>query len=87
VQRSRDLLRRGSLIHHRRAGGQSQHSPLPALDAKSDRISKYNRNLREDLTVERLVSVEGNLAAPSAPRRASRRQKPSNDFVLKQRAP
>jgi transcriptional regulator GlxA family with amidase domain len=38
-------------------GCQSQHSPLPALDAKSDRISKYKRNLREDLTVERLANI------------------------------
>src|SRR3546814_14332559 len=31
------------VLHHRRAGGQSQHSALPELDAKSDRNQKIGR--------------------------------------------
>src|SRR3546814_3481860 len=40
------------VLHHRRAGGQSQHSALLELDAKSDRIQTAlgyeRRNLRSE---------------------------------------
>jgi transcriptional regulator GlxA family with amidase domain len=59
------------VIHHRRAGGQSQHSALLELDAKSDRIQtalEYaKQNLRTPLTVERLADV-----AHLSPRQFSR---------------
>jgi transcriptional regulator GlxA family with amidase domain len=47
---------RQMVVHHRRAGGQSQHSAMLELDAKSDRIQTAlayaRKNLREELTVE-----------------------------------
>lgn len=59
------------VVHQRRAGGQSQHSALLELDAKSDRIQGalvYARNhLREPLTVEALAE-----AAHLSPRQFSR---------------
>ncbi|MFD9898664.1 GlxA family transcriptional regulator [Mesorhizobium sp. NPDC059025] len=59
------------VLYHRRAGGQSQHSELLALDAKSDRIQKalaYARvNLRSALSVEELAE-----AAHLSPRQFSR---------------
>lgn len=59
------------VVYHRRAGGQSQHSALLELDAKSDRIQRalaYARqNLRAPLTVEELAS-----AAHLSPRQFSR---------------
>ena len=59
------------VIHHRRAGGQSQHSALLELDAKSDRIQtalEYaKRNLRTPLSVEQLAN-----AAHLSPRQFSR---------------
>lgn len=49
------------VVYHRRAGGQSQHSALLELDAKSDRIQgalAYARqNLRAPLTVEELAEA------------------------------
>ena len=49
------------VVHHRRAGGQSQFSTLSELDAESDRIQAaltYAKNhLKEDLSVERLAHV------------------------------
>src|SRR3546814_16848898 len=49
------------VLHHRRAGGQSQHSALLELDAKSDRIQTAlgyaRRNLRSELSVEELAGV------------------------------
>jgi transcriptional regulator GlxA family with amidase domain len=49
------------VVHHRRAGGQSQHSTLLQLDAKSDRVqislAFAKQNLREPLTVELLAEV------------------------------
>ncbi len=49
------------VIHHRRAGGQSQHSSLLEIDAKSDRIQDalhYIRgNLSRPLSVEKLAQV------------------------------
>ena len=49
------------VVHHRRAGGQSQHSALLELDAKSDRVQDalaYARtNLREALSVEQLAEA------------------------------
>jgi transcriptional regulator GlxA family with amidase domain len=59
------------VVHHRRAGGQSQHSALLELDAKSDRIQSAlayaRRNLRKPLTVELLAQ-----AAHLSPRQFSR---------------
>lgn len=59
------------VVYHRRAGGQSQHSALLELDAKSDRIQSAlayaKRNLREPLTVEELAA-----AAHLSPRQFSR---------------
>lgn len=49
------------VVAHRRAGGQSQHSEMLALEPESDRIRRaldYARgHLREPLTVERLAEV------------------------------
>ena len=59
------------VVHHRRAGGQSQHSALLELDAKSDRIQSAltyaRRNLRTPLKVEDLAE-----AAHLSPRQFSR---------------
>jgi transcriptional regulator GlxA family with amidase domain len=59
------------VVYHRRAGGQSQHSALLEMDAKSDRIQSalvYARdNLRAPLTVEELAE-----AAHLSPRQFSR---------------
>jgi transcriptional regulator GlxA family with amidase domain len=50
---------RGMVMHHRRAGGQSQHSALLELDAKADRIQTAltyaKRNLRMPLEIEDLA--------------------------------
>jgi transcriptional regulator GlxA family with amidase domain len=60
----RELAKRtaqGLVIHHRRAGGQSQHSALLELDAKSDRVQTAlayaKRNLRSALSTEELAGV------------------------------
>jgi transcriptional regulator GlxA family with amidase domain len=49
------------VVHHRRAGGQSQHSALLEIDAKSDRVQdalQYaRRNLSKHLSVEKLAEV------------------------------
>ncbi|WP_431285677.1 GlxA family transcriptional regulator [Humitalea sp. 24SJ18S-53] len=59
------------VVHHRRAGGQSQHSALLELDAKSDRIQSAldyaRRNLAAPLSVEQLAE-----AAHLSPRQFSR---------------
>src|SRR4029077_262025 len=59
------------VLHHRRAGGQSQHSTLLDLDAKSDRVQTAlqfaRRNLRTALSVEKLAE-----AACLSPRQFSR---------------
>lgn len=59
------------VVYHRRGGGQSQHSALLELDAKSDRIQNalaYARqNLRAPLSVEELAE-----AAHLSPRQFSR---------------
>jgi len=51
------------VLHHRRAGGQSQHSALLDLDAKSDRIQSAlqfaRRNLGKPLSVEELANAAG----------------------------
>ncbi len=65
------LVSKSLVIHHRRAGGQSQHSALLELDAKSDRIQSAldyaKRNLHTSLSVERLAD-----AAHLSPRQFSR---------------
>lgn len=59
------------VMHHRRSGGQSQHSELLALSPKSDRIQKAllhaQRNLQATLSVEQLAEV-----AHLSPRQFSR---------------
>ncbi|MGB1563422.1 MAG: GlxA family transcriptional regulator [Sinimarinibacterium flocculans] len=69
-----DLARsvaRSLVVYHRRAGGQSQHSALLELDAKSDRIQSAlafaKRNLRASLSVDELAEV-----AHLSPRQFSR---------------
>jgi transcriptional regulator GlxA family with amidase domain len=70
AERAREIAR-VMVMHHRRAGGQSQHSTLLDLDAKSDRVQKallYARsNLSEPLSVENLAQ-----AACLSPRQFSR---------------
>jgi transcriptional regulator GlxA family with amidase domain len=55
------MTAQGLVIHHRRAGGQSQHSALLELDAKSDRVQAAlayaKRNLRSALSTEELAGV------------------------------
>ena len=64
-------LARMLVVHHRRAGGQSQHSALLDMDATSDRVQttlQFARsNLAMPLTVERLAE-----AASLSPRQFSR---------------
>ena len=59
------------VMHHRRAGGQSQHSELLALSPKSDRIQNAllyaEKNLGSALTVDKLAE-----AASLSPRQFSR---------------
>jgi transcriptional regulator GlxA family with amidase domain len=59
------------VLYHRRAGGQSQHSELLKMDAKSDRIqsalSYARQNLKTPLSVEQLAE-----AAHLSPRQFSR---------------
>ena len=49
------------VVHHRRAGGQSQHSALLEMDAKSDRVQSAlafaKQNLSASLSVEQLAKV------------------------------
>ena len=55
------LVAKGMVMHHRRAGGQSQHSALLDLDVKADRIQTAltyaKRNLRMPLEIEDLARV------------------------------
>jgi transcriptional regulator GlxA family with amidase domain len=52
---------RTMVVDHRRAGGQSQHSAMLELDAKSDRVQTAlayaKENLREPLSVEKLADA------------------------------
>jgi transcriptional regulator GlxA family with amidase domain len=70
AEASRNVARK-LVVYHRRAGGQSQHSALLEMDAKSDRIQtvlNYARqNLTQPLTVEELAGV-----AHLSPRQFSR---------------
>ncbi len=65
------VVSKALVLHHRRAGGQSQHSAMLELDAKSDRIQSAleyaKRNLRTPLSVEQLAD-----AARLSPRQFSR---------------
>jgi len=69
-EKTRELARM-LVVHHRRAGGQSQHSALLDIDAASDRVQmslQFARsNLRMPLTVEKLAE-----AARLSPRQFSR---------------
>jgi transcriptional regulator GlxA family with amidase domain len=57
---AREVARK-MVVYHRRSGGQSQHSALLEMDAKSDRIQNAlayaKRNLRKPLTVEDLAEA------------------------------
>jgi transcriptional regulator GlxA family with amidase domain len=57
------VVAKALVVHHRRAGGQSQHSVLLDVDAKSDRVQEAlvfaRRNLHESLSVERIAQVAG----------------------------
>lgn len=60
----RDVARetaRAMVVHHRRAGGQSQHSALIEIDSETDRVQRvldYVRgHLDTDLPVEKLAEV------------------------------
>jgi transcriptional regulator GlxA family with amidase domain len=70
LELSRSVARK-LVVYHRRAGGQSQHSALLDMDAKSDRIQTVltyaRRNLRASLSVEELAEV-----AHLSPRQFSR---------------
>lgn len=59
------------VVYHRRGGGQSQHSALLEMDAKSDRIQAVldyaKKNLKSELNVEKLADV-----ANLSPRQFSR---------------
>jgi hypothetical protein len=65
------VVAKALVVHHRRAGGQSQHSALLEIDAKSDRVQDAlvfaRRNLHEPLSVEQLAEV-----ARLSPRQFSR---------------
>lgn len=69
-EKTRDAAR-AMVVHHRRAGGQSQYSALLEMDAKSDRVQdalQYaRRNLSKRLSVEMLAN-----AACLSPRQFSR---------------
>src|SRR5260370_9125163 len=69
-EKTRDAART-LVLHHRRAGGQSQHSALLDLDAKSDRVQSAlqfaRRNLSKPLSVEELANP-----ASLSPRQFSR---------------
>lgn len=69
-EKTRDAART-LVLHHRRAGGQSQHSALLDLDAKSDRVQSAlqfaKSNLGKPLSVEELAK-----AACLSPRQFSR---------------
>lgn len=70
VEMARSVAQR-LVVYQRRAGGQSQHSALLEMDAKSDRIQSAlayaKRNLHTPLTVEKLAE-----AAHLSPRQFSR---------------
>ena len=69
-EKARDIART-LVLYHRRAGGQSQHSALLKLNAKSDRVQDAlefaRRNLAAPLSVEQLAD-----AACLSPRQFSR---------------
>jgi len=52
---------RGMVLHHRRAGGQSQHSVLLDLDSPNDRVQKVvahaKRHLRDRLSLDDLAEI------------------------------
>ena len=70
AKEARDIAQK-LVVHHRRAGGQSQHSVLLELDPKSDRIQNAlafaKKNLHTALSVEQLAE-----AAHLSPRQFSR---------------
>lgn len=60
LEKAREIARM-MVLHHRRAGGQSQHSALLDIEARSDRVQAViqyaRRNLSANLSVERLAAV------------------------------
>jgi transcriptional regulator GlxA family with amidase domain len=79
------------VVHHRRAGGQSQHSAMLQLNAKSDRVqialAFAKQNLREPLRVELLAEAarlsRASLVEYSERKRANRPQRRLKIFALK----
>jgi transcriptional regulator GlxA family with amidase domain len=79
-------IARRLVMHHRRAGGQSQHSELLELAPSSDRIQKAvifaKAHLANPLTVEELAEVaasrRASSRAPSAPKPARPRPRRSS---------
>jgi transcriptional regulator GlxA family with amidase domain len=65
------LVAKQMVVYHRRGGGQSQHSALLEMDAKSDRIQAVleyaKKNLKSALNIEELADV-----AHLSPRQFSR---------------
>jgi transcriptional regulator GlxA family with amidase domain len=59
------------VVHHRRAGGQSQHSALLEIDAKSDRVQTALRYARQNLS-KQLAVADLAEAACLSPRQFSR---------------
>ena len=62
---------RALVVHHRRAGGQSQHSALLEVDAKSDRVQDALQYARRNLS-KRLSVADLAEAACLSPRQFSR---------------
>jgi transcriptional regulator GlxA family with amidase domain len=62
---------RAMVVHHRRAGGQSQHSALLEIDAKSDRVQDALQYARRNLS-KRLSVADLAEAACLSPRQFSR---------------
>jgi transcriptional regulator GlxA family with amidase domain len=62
---------RAMVVHHRRGGGQSQHSALLEIDAKSDRVQDALQYARRNLS-KRLSVAELAEAACLSPRQFSR---------------
>ncbi len=59
-ERAREIART-MVLHHRRAGGQLQHSAQLEIDSKSDRVQQalehVRRNLGADLSIQKLAEI------------------------------
>ena len=74
---------RAMVVHHRRAGGQSQYSALLELDAKSDRVQdalQYaRRNLSKRLSVEKLAQAAVRHFVEQGPQQPAARREHDTD--------